>query len=115
MQLIIKTKNLDLTNSLENLVNKKMSGLEKFLKSKDSKVFVEIEKETKHHRKGDIFAAEVIIGAPGESLVARAHGEDLIRALVQAREQLEREIRKHKAKIVELPRRKYRKIKKEEL
>ena len=107
MNIIIKTKNIELTDSLESIINKKLEGLNKFFKKQDEKVFVEIEKETKHHRKGDVFSAEVMVG----NYVAKAHGEDLVRALVQAREQLEREIRKHKSKTVELPRRKYRKVK----
>lgn len=112
MKIIIKTKNVQLTESLENLINKKMEGLKKFtkiLKSESTEVFVEIEKETKHHRKGDIFKAEAMVQLPGKNLVARAHGEDLGKAIVEVRAELEREIRKYKNKMIEIPRRQARK------
>ena len=116
MEIIIKTKNLGLSESVKVLVDKKMKSLEKLIKvfSKgEQKLFVEVEKETKHHRKGDIFKAEVSFQVPGANLMAKAYGEDLAMAIVQARQELEREVRKYKAKTIELPRRKYRKVKKE--
>jgi|SRR3989338_5370400 len=116
MKIIIKTKNLELTDSLDSLINKKMKGLEKFIKvlKKDfSEIFIEIEKETKHHKKGDVFISEAIIRLPGKSLVAKSHGDNLLKAITQVREELEREIKKYKTKIIELPRRKYRKTKRE--
>lgn len=125
MNIIIKTKNLDLTDSLVRLINRKIGSLKKFIKIfKDdnlpvkkgktlSEVFVEVEKETKHHRKGDIFRAETTIHLPGKSLVAKSHGENLSKAITDVKEELKREIRKYKTKTIELPRRKYRKIKRE--
>jgi len=116
VKIIIKTKNLELTASLENLINKKMDGLKKFigiLKGKSAEVFVEVEKETKHHRKGDIFKSEAILQLPGKKLVARAHGEDVAKAIVEVKEELEREIRKYKSKMIEIPRRQAQKFKQE--
>ncbi len=114
MNIITKTKNVELTDSLKSLVDKKIGALAKFVKvlQKDAvEVFVELEKETKHHRKGDIFLAEATLHLPGKSLVARSHGQDLGKAILKIKHELEREIRKYKTKTVELPRRKYRKVK----
>lgn len=115
MQIIIKTKNLELTDSLESLVSKRMLGIKKLVKNlqESSELIVEVERETKHHRKGDIFRAEAMINLPGANLVVRAHGENLSRVITEVKNELEREIRKYKTKTVELPRRRYRKIKKE--
>lgn len=115
MQVIIKTRNVELTDSLEGLINKRMAGLKRLVKNfqESSELLVEVEKETKHHRKGDIFGAEAMINLPGTKLVTRAHGENLSKVITEVKNELEREIRKYKTKIIELPRRKYRKVKKE--
>lgn len=112
MQIIIKTKNFELTGALEKFVNDKIGKLEKFAKTlaKDSfDIFVEIEKESMHHKKGDVFMAEAIIRLPGKSLMAKSHGEDLLKAIIDMKDELEIEIKKHKLKVIELPRRKMRK------
>jgi len=116
MQIIIKTKNLEPTDSLRDLINKKINGLGKFVKifKEDFKeIFVEVEKETRHHKKGNIFFAELIISLPGKKLFAKAHGENLSKAITEVKDEMEREIKKYKTKTIELPRRKYRKIKKQ--
>jgi len=125
MQIIIKTKNLKLTDDLKNLIQNKISRLKKFISifkeesSKEKKgkmlseVFFEIEKETRHHKKGNIFRAEAVMRLPGRKLVAKTHNDDLKKTVVAVKDELEREIRKYKAQVIELPRRKYRKIKRE--
>ena len=117
MQIIIKAKNFQLTESLERFINDKIGKLEKFaktLKSDSMDIFVEIEKETNHHRKGDLFIANLQINLPGKNLMAKARGEDLNKAIIEAKDELEIEIKKHKLKTVELPRRQIRKAAQEE-
>ena len=82
MKIIIKSKNFELTAQLESFINKKIGGLTKFLKAFEGHslpvaggrslfdTFVEVERETMHHRKGDIFKAEAKIYLPGKSLFA---------------------------------------------
>ena len=121
MNIILKIKNLKLTESFKIFIKDKIGGVKKFLKSfnkgktdsqKDAlEVFVEVEKETKHHRKGDVFKAEAKINIPGKSFMAKAHGDDLGEAVTEVRDELEREIKKYKTKTIELPRRKERKQK----
>ena len=117
MHIIIKTKNLELTPSLENLIQKRMAVSQKMINAfqESTSFLVEVEKETRHHRKGDIFKAEVIVSLPGKKLVAKAHGENLSRVITEVKNELEREIRKYKTKTIELPRRKYRKSKRENI
>ncbi len=114
MNIIIKTKNIVLTESLEKFINEKIGKLEKFAKtlSKSSfDVFVEIQKESQHHKKGDVFVAEVIIDLPGKKMMAKAHGEDLMKAIIESKDEMEREIKKHKTRIIEFPRRRIKKSK----
>lgn len=110
MNIIIKTKNFELTRFLEEFVNDKVGKLEKFLGSAGGKeVFMELEKETNHHRKGDVFVAHIQIQLPGKILMAKAHGEDLNKAIIDAKNEMEIEIKKYKTKTIETPRRKIRK------
>ncbi len=117
MNIVIKTKNLELTESLEKFISKRLEGLKKFikvLKNDSQEVMIEVEKETKHHKKGDVFRAEAIIKLPGQSLVARAHGEDLGKVVTETRDEMEREIRKYKTMKIEKPRREQRKAQKQD-
>src|SRR5688572_6444783 len=103
MQITIKTKNIEILGQLESFINKKIGGLAKFLKSFEGHslpvaggrnlfdTFVEVERETMHHRKGDIFKAEAKIYLPGKSLFAKAHGDNLIKAVDEVRDELEAE------------------------
>ena len=122
MQIIIKSKNLELSPQLEVFISKKIGALKKFLKAFENHnlpvvggrdlfdTFVEVERENLHHRKGDIFKAEAKIYLPGKSLFAKAHGDDLIEIVNEVRDELESEIRKYKAKVIEFPRRKSKKL-----
>lgn len=123
MKIIIKTKNLELTSSLTAYIEKRIIGLKKFINIlKDdspvieggktlAEVFVEVEKETKHHRKGEVFRAEAELFLPGKKIVAQAKGDDLGKAVTEVRDELEREIKEYKLKTIESPRRAQRKMK----
>ena len=56
------------------------------------------EKETRHHRHGEIFRATAQVMLPGKSLVAEAKGEDLLLAIVEVKDELQQEIKKYKLK-----------------
>ncbi len=121
MNIIIKTKNLELTESLRVFVNKKVGLLRKFiniLKEKSpekgktlAEVFVEIEKINKHHKMGDVFKTEIIIVLPGKKLISQAHGSNLLTTVIEAKDELEREIKKYKFRGAELIRREQKKSK----
>lgn len=109
MNIIIKTKNVELTESLGSFINTKVSKLEKFFHQSSPECFIEIERETRHHKKGDVFFAQALISVPGKKLVATAHGDDLQKAIIKVCEELEVEIKKYKFKKIELPRREAKK------
>ncbi len=123
MKIIIKTKNLELTPELDAFINKKIGGLKKFFGSFQNHslpitegrnlfdTFVEVEKESNHHKQGKIYKAEVKIYMPGRNLFAKASAEDIIQAVSEVREELETEIRKYKARVIEFPRRKAKQAK----
>jgi len=119
MRIIIKTKNLELTKSLESYVEKKIFSLKKFInilgQNEDrktlSEILVELEKETKHHKKGNIFLAKAQIDLPGKILLAKAKSDDLLKAIVEIKEKLKMEIEKYKFKKIDKNRRSQRIIK----
>lgn len=117
MKIITKTKNLELTESLETFVEKKVGGLRKFAKilqdengfgKNFAELFIEIEKETRHHRKGPYFKAEARLHLPGKTIIAISEKEDLGQAIVDLKDELQQEIKKYKSKTTELKRRKQR-------
>lgn len=110
---------MELTSSLDAYINEKIGSLEKFIKTLQkeeegktlSEIFVEVEKETRHHRHGDIFKAVAQIILPGRSLLAEAKGEDLFLAIVEVKDELQQEIKKYKLKKIDLGRKGGRKAK----
>jgi len=122
MKIIIKAKNLELTEALQIYIEKKFLALKKFiniLKRKEetgktlAEIFVEVEKETKHHNKGMVFLVNTKVVLPGRSLVAEAREDDLYKAIVSAKDELKMEIGKYKFKKIDKNRREQRKSKSE--
>ena len=123
MKIITKTKNFELTDGMQIFVDTKLASLKKFIdvlkedapgKGKSlAEVFVELGKETAHHRKGNIFTCQLDVKLPGRRLVVKANSDDLNKAVVGARKELEREIKEYKVKKIEKNLRQRRKSRKE--
>lgn len=119
MKITIKTKNIELTDYLKDFTEKKFFALKKFiniLKKEEEKntlaeVLVELEKETRHHRKGDIFLTKCRIHLPGRVLVACARADDLLKSVVAAKDEMKLEIGRYKFKKTSQRRREQRKMK----
>jgi len=122
MRITIKTKDIEQSEALNSFIEKKFETLKKFidvLKREDeigktlAEVVVEVEKETKHHRKGDIFLVKAQISLPGRILVAVEKAEDVFQAVDKTKDELKMEIEKYKVKNIDKNRREQRKAKKE--
>ena len=121
MKIIIKTKNLDLTGDLQNFIEKKIGSIKKFIdilkddtteKGKTlAEVFVEVEKETTHHKKGKVFWVKTQVILPGKSLMVGFKADDLFKAVIGAKDELKMEIEKYKFKKIDKNRRQQRKTK----
>jgi len=103
----IKTTNIELNESLKIFVEEKVMELKKNLVKFDEvpeqgrekiNVHVEIGKISKHHRKGDVFRAEIQVYLPKKLLRVVVKGIDLRSAIIEARDELDREIKKYKGK-----------------
>jgi putative sigma-54 modulation protein len=110
----IKTKDITLTPSLSEYLEKKLSHLDKFIIPEEMEsvmCYVELGKTTKHHKTGDVFRAEYNIHINGKTLRAVKEGFDLNAAIDLASDEMENELRSYKTKKVSLLRRGGAKIK----
>jgi ribosomal subunit interface protein len=117
MKILIRTKNLELTENLKGFIEEKIGSLKKFvdvLKREEenktlAEIFFEVEKETKHHNKGEVFRSEAKILLPGRKIMAQASGDDLFLTIVEIKDKLQQELKKYKEKIITTSRRKQQK------
>jgi len=101
MKITIKTTNLELTPKIQQYVDEKIGGVDKFLDNMDKGVIearVEIGKTTRGQQKGDIFRAEVNLSLPGRLLRSVAEEIDLRTAIDRVKEEIQREIKKYRGK-----------------
>jgi len=123
MKITIKTKNIELTKALQNLIEEKIGSLKKFIITLNKEpvvgkslveAFVEVEKETEHHKKGKIFKAVAKITLKGKNLIAQARSESINSAVIKLKDELQQEIKKYKLKKADARIRKQRKANEEE-
>jgi ribosomal subunit interface protein len=121
MQIIIKSKNIEITDGVKKYAEEKINSLKRFVNILDrnaeigndvAEFFVEIEKETKHHRKGDIFIAKGKLVLPGKIIVVSARKDDIWEAIVAMVDAFQVEVKQYKLKNKETVRRKQRAMKK---
>lgn len=98
MQIIISGRGLALTDAIENYVNKKFGGLEKYFAG-IIRADVTVGQETHHHLKGEIFFAECKLEVPGVDSFVKKTGKDLYATIDILKDHLEGELKKHKAKL----------------
>lgn len=122
MNINIKTKNIALNDALRVWVEEKVGELDRVLgkfkqndefKGGKDKIEIEVEigKTTKHHRKGEIFRAELQLYLPKKRLMAVNRNIDLRTAIIEARDEMDREVRKYKGKRLARARKWARKVK----
>ncbi len=103
MKIDLKTKNFEITPSIKTYLQDKLNAVDKFLPN-DESIFADVElaQTTKHHRKGDIFRAEVNLTMPGRLIRAVAEKWDLRAAIDTVKDELQREITMNKEKNISL-------------
>ncbi len=117
MKITLKGKDLQLTDSLYTYTDRKiLTPLKKRLENSkgENAVTVDIEllRDTKHHKKGEVFRAEVNIMIPPKKMLhAEAKGEDIREAIDLLEEAIIRKLELYKGKTKLTDRRKARKRK----
>lgn len=113
MKINIKATNIELTPSISDYVEKKLSALSKHLEKDhaDAVAHVEVGKSTQHHRSGNIFRAEVHLIGTGLDLYAFSEQEDLYAAIDIMKDEIMQSLVQTKDKAETLTRRGARIIK----
>lgn len=122
MIIIIRTKSFNLDKNIREYINKKFIGLEKLIEScradcewgkmkPSCELFIDVEKETKHHKKGCIFKAEAKFHLPRIKITAETEAEGVAEAVDKLKEEFFNEIKKYKSKAVDKNRKEQRKFK----
>lgn len=108
MKVIIQAKNFKLNNALYDFITEKMDDLARVIGRIDDESIearVEIGKPSSHHKKGDVFYAEINLKMPGKLLRAVSENWDVRLAVTEVKDELQRQIRKYKEKTRDLNRR----------
>jgi len=95
MQIILTAKGIELTDTIREYTEKKISSLDKFY-DQIIRAHVVIGMENHHHMKGKVFMAECKLEVPGNDLFASKTEADLYKAIDKVRDYLEGELKKHK-------------------
>ncbi len=114
MKINILYKNITPDEPLKIFINDRIGGLEKFLGvgpgrlrqsfGEPMEARVEIGLPSKHHRSGRIYYAEVNLKVGGKLLRATCQHEDLRNAIVDVKNELQKQIKKFKDKKRDLSR-----------
>ena len=97
MNINIKATNMELTSAINDYVNKRLSGIKKFVKDGEEMIaHIEVGKTTNHHKQGDVFRAEFNIEISGSKFYTFSEKEDLYAAIDDAKEEIVRQITSNK-------------------
>lgn len=92
MNINIKATNIELTDAINDYINKRLSPISKFEKKGKILSRVEVGRTTNHHKKGDVFRAEIFIEINGTEFYAFSEKDDLYAAIDEAKEDLSRQV-----------------------
>ncbi|HTM68138.1 MAG TPA: ribosome-associated translation inhibitor RaiA [Candidatus Binatia bacterium] len=83
MNVSLKAKGITLTDAIRATIEKRLAALEKKVAKFGTSVNGEVEvgKTSKHHKKGELFRAEVHVRLPGKLVYAEALNQDLYAAI----------------------------------
>ena len=101
MQIKFQSKNIELTDAIEDYVLRRVTNLEKLLsdieKQKgEARVKFEVAKTTNHHKTGEIFHADCTIDIAGNKFYGSSDHLDLYSAIDEVKERLFNDISKNK-------------------
>ena len=102
MRIDISAKNMKLDEPLKVFVEDRIGGLDKIIGNDKSTARVEIGLPSLHHRSGKIYYAEVNLRMGGNLLRASCQHEDLRNAIVDAKNELQQQIKKFKGRKTDL-------------
>jgi len=100
MQVILTSKNFELTDSIKDYADKKFGSLDKFF-DKIIRAEVLISKDG-HHNKGDVYFCECKLEIPGPDLFVSKDEPNMYKAIDKVSDHLAEELKKRKEKVEEI-------------
>lgn len=98
----IKSKNLEITEALNEFIIKKSEPLERLIGEENvSHIIIEIERETTHHRKGEVFLAAGSVSFPDKNISVQQRSDDAKKAIMEMLDEFKVEVKKYKSRIEE--------------
>lgn len=100
MNFIFRATNFSLTPNIQQYIEDSLGSLRKLAKSSDDEVEtrVEIGRSTFHHKKGEVFFAEINLRVGKTVLRARSEAQSVYAAVDDVRDELRQELYKFKGK-----------------
>ena len=114
MKVEIYTKDIELTQEIEDYIQKKVDSFDKILgkSSEERKCDFRIGKNSNAHNKGQIYFAEARVETPRKAYGADAKGESLNEVIDKLKDEILKKIRRNKDKKESIIKKGGRKIKK---
>lgn len=97
MKINIRTREIDLTDSIRAYAEKKMLALVKFYPNITS-LDIELAKISKHHKKGDVFSARITLAVPNKVYRVEEVEPILYKAIDKAKDDLKRSLTRMRSK-----------------
>jgi ribosomal subunit interface protein len=111
MNIIIRTKNIEMTPTLREFIEKKIGSVEKYCRdcqvsddpalTSATEAIVEVGKATLHHKKGDVYQAQCQLAFNGNKILARTDADDLEKAVAAVRDDLQDQLTRLKGKRID--------------
>ncbi len=92
----IKATNMELTGAINDYIDKRLSGIKKFVKDGEIVARIEVGKTTNHHKQGDVFKAEFDLDISGVKFYTISEKDDLYAAIDEAKQEIVRQITNNK-------------------
>ncbi len=101
MKIIIKATNISLSPSINQCIEDKIGGLDRFLQNFNPELInaqVEVGRIDRDQRHGEIFRAEVNLNIEGHTIRSEETAESLMTAIDSVKDEVQREIKRYKDK-----------------
>ena len=101
MKINVKATNIKLTDNIQKYLDKKLSSLDKLINKDDTSVLCEVEvsKINDRHKSGDdLFRSEINLHIAGKNFRAVSEESTLFSAIDETKDQMQKELRRHKEK-----------------
>ncbi len=108
----IKSKNFEVTQNIDSIIREKISLVERLIDVTDEIPLAEVEVEkSARHQKGEVYRTEINFSYKGRTIRVENTNFDIVVSIDEARQELEKRIRRGKGKSFDLFKKGARQIK----